>query len=83
MTKTQKYLIEQAKKYDGYAVDCGGGRGAFGGRISFGNRERVALQKLVEQGLAVIVHQDSSPTYNNGNCVWVTTFSFQLTQKAA
>lgn len=79
LTKTQQYLIEQAKKCDGYTVECISGRGAFGGKIKTGDRQRNALNKLVDQGLAVIVSRITDVDHNRGNAIWCTSIRYRLT----
>lgn len=84
MTKTMQDLITRAKQHGGSAsVVAGGGRGAFGGRVSFGSRERTAMFKLEEAGLIKITHRDADRDYNRGNCVHCTSFRYELTDKAA
>jgi hypothetical protein len=79
-TKTQQRLIERAKLYGGLAaVDVGSGRGALGGRITFGNRERAALQKLVDMGLVEITNRVKDVDYNRGNSIHSTTIVYRLT----
>ena len=79
ITKTQQHLIERAKLYGGQAaVDAGSGRGALGGRISFGNRERAALHKLVEMGMVEITNRVKDVDYNRGNSVHTTTTMYRL-----
>ncbi len=80
LTKTQAALIERAKMYGGQAaIDAGSGRGALGGRVSFGNRERAALQKLALMGLVEIVNRIRDVEYNRGNSIHTTTFVYRLT----
>lgn len=53
LTKTQQALIERAKMHGGMAaIDAGSGRGARGGRVTFGNRERAALRAGADIRLA-------------------------------
>jgi hypothetical protein len=79
MTKTQQKLIDLAKSHGGcYAVECGGGRGPEGGRISYGARDRGALLLLVEQGKAEITMRDYHNEYNRGYCVRHTILAFRL-----
>ena len=79
LTKTQQALIERAKLYGGQAaIDCGSGRGALGGRISFGSRERAALYKLVEMGLVEITNRIKDVDYNRGNSIHTTTTMYRL-----
>ena len=80
MTKTQRALIERARLYGGQAaIDAGSGRGALGGRISFGNRERAALHKLVELGMVEITNRVKDVDYSRGNSVHTTTIMYRLT----
>lgn len=79
LTKTQQELIARAQKHGGAAsVVAVSGRGAFGGRVSFGSRERTAMFKLVELGLVKVTHRDSDRDYNRGNCVQSTSFRYEL-----
>lgn len=79
LTKTQQSLIERAKLYNGMAsIDCGSGRGALGGRVSFGNRERAALQKLADMGLVEVTNHIRDVDYNRGNSVHTTTMVYRL-----
>lgn len=82
LTKTQQYLLDQAKGRAVCAIDVIGGRGAFGGRVSAGNRERTALNKLSDLGLVQITNQMTSTDYNRGNCVWTTTICYRLNREA-
>ena len=80
LTKTQQALIACAKQHGGSAsVVAGSGRGAFGGRVSFGSRERAAMFKLAEMGLIKITNRDADRDYNRGNCVHSTSFRYELT----
>jgi len=80
LTKTQQALIARAKLYGGQAaIDSGSGRGAFGGRVSFGNRERAALHKLTEMGLVKITNLVKDVDYSRGNSVHTTTTMYQIT----
>jgi hypothetical protein len=80
MTKTQRALIERARLYGGQAaIDAGSGRGALGGRVSFGNRERAALHKLVELGMVEITNRIKDVEYRRGNSVHTTTIVYRLT----
>lgn len=79
LTKTQQELIDRAKRHGGAAsVVAGSGRGAFGGRISFGSRERAAMFKLAEMGLVKVTHRDTDRDYSRGNCVQGTSFRYEL-----
>jgi hypothetical protein len=81
LTKTQQTLIDRARFHGGAAsVEAGGGRGALGGRMSFGSRERTALHQLVEMGLVKIIHQDTDSFYNNGYCLETTSYLYKLSK---
>jgi len=71
LTKTQQELIAKARRDGGHVqVESGGGRGAKGGRISYGAREMAAALGLIKMGLAVETHRDSSRIWmGNGNTV--------------
>ena len=84
MTKTQAALLDAAKLHGGQAaIDCGSGRGALGGRVSFGARERAALHKLAEMGLVEITNRIPSVEYNRGNSIHTTTIMYRLTPMGA
>lgn len=80
LNKTQQRLIDQASSRGGdYSIECGGGRGAKGGRISFGDRERAALFALEAAGLVRITwRQGGSFFTGNGNSVYSTVFAYEL-----
>lgn len=79
MTKTMQALIARAKQHGGAAcVVTGSGRGTFGGRVSFGSRERAAMFKLAELGLVKITHREADRDYNRGNCVHCNSFRYEL-----
>ena len=80
LNKTQQALIARAQAHGGAAcvVACSG-RGAFGGRVSLGGRERAAMFKLADMGLVKVTHRDSDRDYNRGNCVQSTSFRYVLT----
>lgn len=79
MNKTQTTLIAKATQHGGSgAIECGGGRGPLGGRVSYGSRERDALFALVEAGKATITSRDSQDLYDNGYCVRTTVINFAL-----
>ena len=81
LTKTQQHLIERARAHGGAAsIVSGSGRGALGGRVCFGSRERVALHKLVELGLVKITHRDADRDYNRGNCIHATSYRYEIVQ---
>ena len=71
LTKTQQELIAKARRDGGHVqVESGGGRGAKGGAISYGDREMSAALGLIKLGLAVETHRDSSQIWmGNGNTV--------------
>jgi hypothetical protein len=80
LSKTEAQLIELARQRDGmYSIETGSGRGSFGGRIQYGVRERNALFKLVERGLAVITYRDTWQDYNRGYGQGGSILTFQLT----
>lgn len=79
MTKTEQMLIAEATKRGGtYAIDSISGRGAFGGKVQAGIRERNALFKLAERGIVTIVQRHNSVDHNRGYAVWTNTFVFSL-----
>jgi hypothetical protein len=79
LTKTQKTLIDRALQHGGAAsVEAGGGRGALGGRMSFGSRERTALHQLVEMGLVRITHRDTDCDYNGGYGIRSTIWRYEI-----
>jgi len=79
MTKTQQTLIERAKMYGGTsAIVAGSGRGAHGGRVTFGNRERAALRKLADMGLIEITNLVKDVDYNRGYSIHTTTTMYRL-----
>lgn len=80
LTKTQQALIARARTYGGaFTVECGSGRGAQGGRVSYGSRERAALHKLRDLGLVRIVNTQSDREHNRGYCVFTTSIRYELT----
>lgn len=82
LTKTQQALINRVTVHGFGGVDYGGGRGAQGGRISFGTRELAALRKLVDLGMVRITNTVRDAVYNGGNCIHVSTYYYQLTDTA-
>ena len=79
LTKTQQALIERAKMHGGMAaIDAGSGRGARGGRVTFGNRERAALRKLADMGLVEITNLVKDVDYNRGYSIHTTTTMYRL-----
>jgi hypothetical protein len=83
MTKTQKHILDQIAARGSYTVECGSGRGAKGGRVSYGERERAALFALVDAGLVFISHRESDNDYQSGgNVIRRTSFAARLTDKA-
>jgi hypothetical protein len=80
LSATQKTLIQRAQQNAGkHAIECGSGRGAQGGRISYGTRDRDALHKLVAAGIVRITHQSSDNVYTgNGYSVRGAVISFEL-----
>jgi hypothetical protein len=81
LNKTQQELISRARAHGGAAsIVAGSGRGALGGRVSFGSRERAALHNLVELGLVQITDRDSDRDYNRGYCIHVTSYRYEIVQ---
>jgi hypothetical protein len=82
LTKTQQRLLEQAKRHGGdYSIETGSGRGAKGGRISYGDRERAALFALEAAGLVRITWRQGSNWFTgNGNSVYGTVFAYEIVQ---
>jgi hypothetical protein len=80
LTKTQQYLLDQAKHHGGdYSIEAGSGRGAKGGRISYGDRERAALFKLEAAGLVRIIGRQGGNWFTgNGNSVYTIVFAYEL-----
>lgn len=79
LNKTQEALLARAQQHGGAAsVVAGSGRGALGGRVSFGSRERAAMFKLAELGLVRITHRETDRDYNRGNCIHATSFRFEI-----
>jgi hypothetical protein len=80
MSKTQQMLIAEAAKRGGrWAIECGSGRGAKGGRISYGNRERDAMFALEAAGLITITSRIKDMHWSgNGNTIHSTMFAFAL-----
>ena len=80
LTKTQRDLIDAARKHGGrYSVTRADGRGAHGGRINHGARQRDALLALERYGLVRIVDRQSDTEYNRGHAVTYTSWAFELT----
>lgn len=79
LTKTQQELIDQARKYGGrYSVTRALGRGASGGKIDRGSRQRDAMFALRAQGLIRIVDQQYDADYNRGHSLTYTSWAFEL-----
>lgn len=79
LNKTQQALIERARKYGGKAsVEAGSGRGAKGGRISYGRRELEALWALRDAGLIEVTHRDTDNDTNRGYTVRRSSFLYAL-----
>lgn len=79
LNKTQEALLARAQQNGGAAsVVAGSGRGALGGRVSFGSRERAAMFKLAELGLVRITHRETDRDFNRGNCIHATSFRFEI-----
>ena len=78
-TKTQAKLIELATKHGGrYSITTLYGRGAKGGRVSAGKRERDALFALEEAGVVVITDRQPWEEYNSGWKQSGNTLAFKL-----
>jgi hypothetical protein len=84
LNKTQQLLIAEASKRGGHwGIECGSGRGAKGGRISYGNRERAAMFGLEAAGLITITSRVKDMHWSgNGNTIHSTMFSFALKPSA-
>jgi hypothetical protein len=79
LSKTETQLIESARANGGRGgIETCYGRGARGGKIKYGARERDALFKLVNRGMAVITDRQPWQDYNNGYGVGGTVISFKL-----
>lgn len=79
LTKTEHNLIREAAIRGGfYAIETMSGRGAFGGRVQAGARERAALLKLVDRGVVRIVNRDTSVEYTRGHAITVTLLRYQI-----
>lgn len=77
--KTAHELFCKAQRHGVYSIETGTGRGAKGGRICYGDRDRNALLKLVAAGLARITNQQSGSYFTgNGNTVYGSVISFEL-----
>lgn len=80
LTKTQRQLIDDARAHGGvFSVTRVSGRGAFGGRISHGARQRDALFALERAGLVRIVDRQTDTDYARGNAVHSTSWAYALT----
>ena len=80
LTKTQQALLDRANARDGRisSVEACGGKGAKGGRLSWGARERDALNKLAELGLVEIIRIDRSAEWmGNGNTLHCSLYTYQ------
>ena len=80
MNATQTRIIEEARRNGGRAsIEAGSGRGARGGRVSYGSRDLIALNALVDAGVVRIVNRDSSDHWSgNGNTVRQTVFVYEI-----
>lgn len=79
MTKTQAALLARALRQGGAAsVEAGSGRGANGGRVSYGARELAALWALEAAGKIRITARDSGNEFQNGFCVRSTLLAFRV-----
>ena len=79
MTKTEQKLLALARANGGhYSVDTLYGRGAQGGRVSAGKRDRDAMFKLEAKGLIKITSRQPWQDYNHGYGQGGTSFSFSI-----
>ncbi len=79
LSKTEAQLIEKARYYGGsYGVQTCYGRGPSGGRVQYGTRERNAVYKLVERGLAMVTNVEPWQDYNRGYGQGGNVISFKL-----
>lgn len=79
--KTESQLIEHARVCGGhYSVECGGGRKRTGGKVSYGTRDRRAVNRLVERGLVTITDINSSYETDGGYTIRSTILSFKLNE---
>ena len=79
LTKTQQALIDSAKARGGFfSIESGSGRGAKGGRVSYGSRERAAVHKLAELGLVEITNSVRDVDYTRSYSIWSTVVSFRV-----
>jgi len=77
--KTEQQLINEALKRGGiFHVDTVRGRGAKGGKITAGMRERKALTKLILAKRVKILQEDTNIEYNSGWGLHYSTIVFQL-----
>jgi hypothetical protein len=82
MTKTEQALIDIARKNGGRCgITTTYGRGAYGGKVQAGLRERNAMLKLEAKGLIKIVDRQPWQDYNRGYCQGGTSFVFVLLDK--
>lgn len=80
LTKTQQQLIAEARRRGGlFSVSRVQGRGAQGGKINYGSRQRDALFGLEKLGMVRIVDRQSDTDYNRGYAVTCTSWAFELT----
>lgn len=83
MTKTEQHLLDEARKHGGrYSVTRALGRGAHGGRIDHGSRQRDAMFALEKRGLIRIVDRQADTDYNRGHAVTCTSWAFELVPSA-
>lgn len=79
MNKTEQHLIDEARKYGGrFSVTRAQGRGAHGGKIDHGSRQRDAMFALEKRGLIRIVDRQADTDYNHGHAVTYTSWAFEL-----
>lgn len=77
---TQRRLIADAEKNGGCgSIECGGGRGARGGRVRYGVREGAAVAGLEAAGVVRVTLRDTSQHWpGNGAVVSQTLIRFEL-----
>jgi len=79
LTKTEKMLLEEAKKHNGrYSVETCYGRGPYGGRANYGARERNAMFKLEKRGMIEITERTRWNDVNRGYTQGGTVFAFKI-----
>lgn len=86
ITKTQSRLIDEARRHAAHygvtpargSVTHAHGRGAYGGRIDQGSRQRDAMFSLEKLGLIRIVDRQSDTEVNRSNAVTYTCWVFEI-----